>query len=200
MDLTCECAAVLQVKPESVRAKQHNTTSLDNQQPRSTRQSKGQLVVNEKIHFRCSISKSKVDWALLSEGQGMVLAVIEAKDRKHRRPMPIDITGTPEEIDVRQLACYVLALPAYFLWGILKRTGPIVALLIYPGLLLRLTFRKPTDIVAHPVGIQLTIDGTDNSQTAVWALKDFLSKGVELYCDPEVRRMETKLKSILVHP
>ena len=193
MYLTCECAGVLQVKPESVRAEQFTKPSLDNRKPR------GELVVYEKINFQSSISKSMVDWALLSEGQGMVLAVIEAKCRKPR-PLPIRIMGTPEELDVRQLACYVLVLPAYFLWGILKRTDPIVALLLYPNFLLRLTFRKPTDIVAHPFGIQLTIEGTDNSQTAVWALKDFLSKCVELYRDPEVRRMETKLKSIVVHP
>ena len=77
MDLTCKCAAVFQVKPESVhvkqhntpsldiqqprgemqpsaesvRVKQHNTTSLDIQQPSGERQPSGELVVDEKIDF-----------------------------------------------------------------------------------------------------------------------------------------------------
>ena len=201
MDLTCECAAVLQVKLESVCVKKNTEQNLDFHQPHQPR---GELAINEKIKFQCSIRNSKIDWALLSEGQNIVLAVIEAKstDRKRRRKFSKTLQGF-EENNVRQLACYVLGAPAYFLWGILKRTDPIVALLIYPDFLLCLTFRKPADIKAHLFGIHLTIEGTEKRNMMFKVLKHFLRKCLELYFNPEVKAMDANIaadKRILVHP
>ena len=209
--------ALLQVKLESARVNfrvkqdQHSSpkaigpsSNLHYYSPRSS-PGRGELVVYEKVHFQCTISESWIAWALLSEGQEIVIAAFEANgaNMEDRVPLPWDLRGEPEEDDVKKLACYVLTLPAYFLWGILKRTDPIVALLIYPDFLLRMTFRKPADIEADPFGIQLTIEGTDDSRTMVSVLKQFLGKCVELYHDPELRAMEVDLaagKRILVHP
>ena len=128
------------------------------------------------ILSRCTIARSRMDIALLSHDQCLLLSCIEAKI----------LDGNLENHDMKQaikkLVCCSIMPLAFSRWGKLKYEKlDVVSLLVCPTCLLQLTYTKSD----RPFGLNLRIEKTDDFKTMNYVLDKYVERYMQVYWNLE---------------
>ncbi len=97
----------------------------------------------------------------------MLLAMMECR---------LSIQGKSQLTEkVLQTVCYMLCPLAHSRWGVFKSAEPLIALLVTPTCIYRLTLSKP-DIQKHPFGLHLQIEKTTNAKKMGWVVHEHINR------------------------
>ena len=126
----------------------------------------------------CSISESHIGISFMYEDEGAVLGIIEAKVNGNLRH------------DIQQTAAYALCPLAYSRWGRWGNAQPLVALLLTPRCLYRLTFAKSN---VSAFGIYMTIKYTDDVDQMEFELYNYIQKYIDDFHHVKDRKFKDHL-------
>ena len=82
------------------------------------------------------------------------------------------------EKSVAQTVCYMCSALAFSRWGMLRNFSPLVALLITPTSLYRLTLSKPDNLAT---GLYLSVENTTNPVMMEWVLSEYITHYAQEY-------------------
>ena len=138
---------------------------------------KGEVEVSSVLSC-CSISESRIGISFMYEDEGAVLGIIEAKVNGNLRH------------DIQQTAAYALCPLAYSRWGRWGNAQPLVALLLTPRCLYRLTFAKSN---VSTFGIYMTIKYTDDVDQMEFELYNYIQKYIDDFHHVKDRKFKDHL-------
>ena len=131
-----------------------------------------ELQVDKIIKQRCTVSRGKLDVALMSSCGQLVYSVQETKK------VATGISTKSTIKDFEQLAGYMFTALAFSHWGVGQKNGNeiISGLLVYPTAIYRLSIWKPTEEDKIPFGFMHKVEMTTNPLMMGWVLEVCLQK------------------------
>jgi hypothetical protein len=144
---------------------------------------KHELLVNKTIPNRVSISKSRMDFALVVGFADQKILVGQIEMRKVQQELFLNLS---DSLNFRQTVINSITSLAYSRWGAgqgVLGDRPLVSILIDQGCLYKLVFTKPADIYEHPFKLYLRVEIYSNPSKMYEVLKDYTHQIVADYND-----------------
>jgi hypothetical protein len=93
----------------------------------------------------------------------------------------------------QQTICYMASALAYSRWGVMRKGGPLVALLVATNCVYRFTLSKPNN---SAFGFIKTIERAEDVATMEWVLSNYIDDYIRDYQDVSLHSMNSRTQVV----